>query len=244
MSAEGIPGRDRIGAFASGAAMNANNLPKQRRKRRPGVPNKLAEPLTLPEGTEWGPCMAAIRSDRHRAFVLALYSVPLGYGANVTAAKMAGFGTSTTSAKCWSVIASRLAHDDKILAALHEEDQKRIRASAPRAIRALTNLVEDPGHRDHVRGIGMILDRVHPLETRHTVDVVHRVDHNAEALDHLALMKKLGVARDKLVEMFGFSGLDRYERLLAERNPPKRVSGPVIEGEATEIEVKQAGERW
>ena len=69
------------------------------------------------------------------------------------------------------------AHEERILAALFEEDQKRIRASAPRAIRALQHLIEDPEHKDHARGIGMVLDRVHPLETRHTVDVVHHVDH-------------------------------------------------------------------
>ena len=166
--------------------MTAENPPRERRKRPPGVRNKLAEPLTLPEGTQWGPCMAALRSDKHRAFVLACYSVPLGYGAHVKAAKMAGFGTSTTSAKSWSVIASRLAHDDQIQAALSEEDQRRIRASAPRAIRALSNMVEDPDHRDHCRAVSMVLDRVHPAETRHTVDVVHRVDHNDEAVEFRA----------------------------------------------------------
>ena len=75
--------------------------------------------------------------------------------------------------KSWSVIASRLAHDEKILAAIHEEDQKRIRASAPRAIQALHNLIEDPTAKDHARGIAMVLDRVHPVETQHTVKVEH-----------------------------------------------------------------------
>jgi hypothetical protein len=123
-----------------------------KRKRKPGKPNQLAEPLEAPEGTGWGPCMAALRSDRHRAFVLALYQVKPGYGANVAAAKMAGFGTSTTTAKGWSVIGSLLAHDEKIQAAMYEEDQKRIRASAPRAVRALSNLVEDPTHKEHAPG--------------------------------------------------------------------------------------------
>lgn len=147
--------------------------PKRKAKR--GIPNKLAEPLPVVDGSEWGPAMKALPSDRHRAFVLALYQIPPGYGANVKAAKMAGFGTSTSSAKSWSVIASMLAHDEKILAAIFEEDQKRIRASAPRAIRALQGLVEDPRHKDHARGIAMVLDRVHPAETQHFV----KVEHNA-----------------------------------------------------------------
>jgi hypothetical protein len=117
--------------------------------------------------------MKALSSDRHRAFVLALYQIKPGYGAHVRAAKLSGFGTKTSSAKSWSVIASRLAHDEKILAAIFEEDQKRIRASAPRAIRALQGLIEDPTHRDHGRAIAMTLDRVHPAETQHTVKVQH-----------------------------------------------------------------------
>ena len=68
--------------------------------------------------------MKALASDRHRAFVLALYQIKPGYGAHVRAAKLAGFGTTTSSAKSWSVIASRLAHDEKILPAIREEDEK------------------------------------------------------------------------------------------------------------------------
>jgi hypothetical protein len=149
-----------------------------RRKRQQGEFNKLEDGLAAAlaaslDGAEWGPAMAALPSDRHRVFVLALYQVKPGYGAHVKAAKLAGFGTSTSSAKSWSVIASRLANDDKILEAIREEDEKRIRSSSPRAIRALENLIENPTHKDHARGIGMVLDRVHPVETTHHVKVDH-----------------------------------------------------------------------
>jgi phage terminase small subunit len=149
-------------------------------KRPRGKPRQLA-PLPSVDGTEWGPCMKALKSDKHRMFVLALYQIKPGYGANVKAAKLAGFGTETSSAKSWSVIASRLAHDEDILKAIHEEDQKRIRASAPRAIRALSNLIEDPLAKDHARGIAMVLDRVHPAETQHTVKVEHEASFSMNA---------------------------------------------------------------
>lgn len=164
---------------------------KRRRKPKRGIPNTLAEPLPEVEGAEWGPAMKALPSDRHRAFVLALYQIKPGYGAHVAAARLAGFGTSTSSTKSWSVIASRLAHDEKILSALHEEDQKRIRASAPRAIRALANLIEDPEHKDHARGIAMVLDRVHPAETTHTVKVEHRVPLMVATAEIMARIAKL-----------------------------------------------------
>lgn len=150
---------------------------KRRRKGKRGKPRVPAIVLDPVEGTEWGPAMAALPSDRHRAFVLGLYQVKRGHGAQVRAAKLAGFGTTASSAKSWSVIASRLAHDERIQAALFEEDQKRIRASAPRAIRALGRLVETPNHRDHCRAIGMVLDRVHPTQTALEINVEHRHRH-------------------------------------------------------------------
>jgi phage terminase small subunit len=203
--------------------------PPRRTKGPNGKTNQLSEPLPVVPGTEWGPCMKALPSDRHRAFVLALYQIKPGYGSHVAAAKMAGFGTSTSSPKSWSVIAARLAHDEKILAALHEEDKKRIRASAPRAVMALGRLIEDPDSRDHCRAIGMVLDRVHPAETRHVVDVTHHVDHDAEAIAQLRMLKALGVAREKLEEVFGFSGLSHYERLLESADSKKPL---MIEGTA------------
>jgi phage terminase small subunit len=155
----------------------ADNAPV---KRVRGKRRELA-PLPAVDGTQWGPKMLSLPSDKHRMFVLALYQIKPGYGAHVKAAKMAGFGTETSSAKSWSVIASRLAHDEKILEAIHEEDQKRIRASAPRAIRALSNLIEDPLAKDHARGIAMVLDRVHPLETIQKVTVEHQASLSMKA---------------------------------------------------------------
>lgn len=205
-------------------------------KRFKGPPRKL-EPLPAVDGTEWGPAMKALHSDKHRAFVLALYEIKPGYGAHVKAAKLAGFGTETSSSKSWSVIASRLAHDEKILAAIHEEDQKRIRASAPRAVGALARLVEDPSHKDHARGIAMVLDRVHPVETHHAVDVHHHVvDHSAEAVAQLRMLKSLHVPREKLEEVFGFSGLSRYERLLEiedAKKLPRVIDGTAVRKEAS-----------
>jgi hypothetical protein len=206
--------------------------------RTVGVPNQLSDDVLEAFGlrdAQWGPCMKALASDRHRAFVCALYEVERGQGANTAAAKMAGFGTSTTTPNGWSAIGYRLGHDERILAALHEEDQRRIRASAPRAIRALSNLVEDPVHKDHARGIAMILDRVHPAETRHTVEVHHHVDHDAEAVTQLRMLKSLDVPRAKLEEMFGFSGLSHYERLLELEDQKNGKQPLMIEATAVEI---------
>ena len=119
--------------------------------------------------------MKALPTDRHRAFVRALYTVRPGHGARVKAAKLAGFGTPTSTPQSMATIASRLSHDERVLAAIAEEDQKYIRSSAPRAIGALSRLIENPNHKDHARGIAMVLDRVHPAETVHNVQIKHGV---------------------------------------------------------------------
>jgi phage terminase small subunit len=211
--------------------------PRRKRKAKRGIPNELSpdiiEAFKMTDA-QWGPAMAALPSDRYRAFVLALYEIPRGFGAQTKAAKMAGFGTSTTTPDSWKAIGCKLAHDERILAAIAEEDKRRIRASAPRAIRALEYLIEDPDHKGHERAIQMVLDRVHPTEQRHVHEVHHHVDHDAEAVAHLRMLKSLDVPRAKLEEVFGFSGLSRYERMLEAADAKKEPL--LIEGAATRID--------
>jgi hypothetical protein len=104
---------------------------------------------------------------------------------------------AAASAQSMATIASRLAHDERVLAAIREEDEKRIRSSAPRAISALSALVENPKHKDHARGIAMVLDRVHPLETVVKInhDATPAFNETAEVLARIAqLAAKFGVA--------------------------------------------------
>jgi hypothetical protein len=145
------------------------------------------EPLE-PLDARDGPAMKALPTDRHRAFVRAMYQVKPGFGAAVRAAKVAGFGTPESTPQSMATIASRLTHDERVQAAFVEQDQLYIRASAPRAIRALSSLIENPNSKDHARGIAMVLDRVHPAESvinvkhdatpalRATADVLARIE--------------------------------------------------------------------
>src|ERR1700694_6043360 len=141
------------------------------RKRVKGQRRELA-PLE-PVDAKDGPAMLALPTDRHRAFVRALDTVRPGPGPRVKAAKLAGFGCPTSSPQSMATIASRLSHDERVLAAIAEEDQKYIRSSAPRAIGALSRLIETPSHKDHARGIAMVLDRTNPVEMLHKVKHEH-----------------------------------------------------------------------
>jgi hypothetical protein len=157
-------------------------------KRSRGKRREL-EPLE-PVDAKDGPKMAALPTDRHRAFVRALYTVRPGHGAAVKAAKLAGFGTPESSPQSMATIASRLKSDQRVLEALEEEDKKYIRASAPRAISALSRLIEDPQHKDHARGIGMVLDRVMPAENvlsvKHEHDLTPAFQETAQVMARIA----------------------------------------------------------
>jgi hypothetical protein len=138
-----------------------------------------------------GPAMLALPTDRHRAFVRALYIVRPGHGARVKAAKLAGFGTPQSTAQSMATIASRLSHDERVLAAIAEEDQKYIRSTAPRAIGALARLIETPAHKDHARGIAMVLDRTMPIQTTHNVKVEH--DATPSFRETAAIMERIAI---------------------------------------------------
>ena len=191
-------------------------------KQKRGKRRELA-PLE-PVDAQDGPAMKALPTDRHRAFVRAMYQVKPGHGAAVRAAKLAGFGTPTSTPQSMATIASRLTHDQRVQEAFAEHDQLYIRASAPRAIRSLLSLIENPKAKDHARGIAMVLDRVHPAEQIHKVkhehDVTPNVIETAQILQRIAeLSAKFSV------------------KLPA---PARQIDGPVIEGEV--VETMQAAE--
>src|SRR6202162_852671 len=162
-----------------------------------------------------GPAMKALPTDRHRAFVRAMYQVKPGHGAAVRAAKLAGFGTPESSPQSMATIASRLTHDERVQAAFAEQDQLFIRASAPRAIRALSSLIENPKDRDHARGIGMVLDRVHPAEMVHKVKHEHDVTPNA--METAQILQRIAELSAKFSVRIP--------------TPVRQIGGPIINGE-------------
>jgi hypothetical protein len=90
-----------------------------------------------------------------------------------------------------------------------------------RVIRAAEKVVEDPKHKGHVPLIISLLSKLGYSE-RTAVDVnvsgEVQVSHTDAAVEDLRRLKAIGVPREKLLEVFGFSGLGRYEAMLAERD--------------------------
>jgi phage terminase small subunit len=113
----------------------------------------LATALEMPAPSEYGPAMASLRTDRQRRFVVAMFDVPQNRRARINAARLAGYGTATSSNKSIAVIAARLADDEAIQLAIEEEGRRRFRTLAPVAHNALKKLLQNPKHRDHGKAV-------------------------------------------------------------------------------------------
>ena len=181
-----------------------------------------------------GPAMRALPNNRWRAYVEYYLLEKPGHGAQTAAARKAGFGTPKTTPLNMARIASRLARDERMVAAVAEEARKIVRGGAPEAAKALLGLVRNPEHKDHARGIAMVLARTDPEVQQHDLHVTHRIaDPDQEALEELRAARALGATREKLLELFGGNYLPRLERLeVAEIES----SAKTIDAEAHEIE--------
>jgi hypothetical protein len=183
-------------------------------QKRPRGKRREVAPLE-PVDAKDGPAMLALPTDRHRSFVRALYTVRPGHGARVKAAKLAGFGCPTSSVQSMATIASRLSHDERVLAAIREQDELYIRSRAPRAIGALSRLIENPNAKDHARGIAMILDRVHPVESviNMKLDVTPAARATAEVLARIAeLAARAGLDVSKMPALIDAAPVGKSER--------------------------------
>jgi hypothetical protein len=99
----------------------------------------------------------------------------------------------------------------------------------------LLELVRNPEHRDHARGIAMLLARADPETVRHDVSVTHVViDEDEEARQELAALRALGTTREKLLELFGVNGLARLEAQEATDKLRRANEAKVIDGEVIE----------
>jgi hypothetical protein len=182
-----------------------------------------------------GEHMRALPNNKWRNFVEFLLLEKPGYGAQVNAARRAGFGNARTTPLNMARIASRLMADPRIQAALAEAARKIVRGGSVEAANALLAMIRDPEHRDHARAVSMVLARTDPEVARADISVIHKVlDPDQEALEELRALRLLDTPRAKLIELFGSNGLDRLERLEAadrvrRANEAKLIDAEVID---------------
>jgi phage terminase small subunit len=146
----------------------------------------------------FGPAMAAL-TEKQRRYVLALFEAPKSHGSLTFAARAAGYGTPTSSKQCMYSMAHAINADPKVQDAIREVSQQYVTILGPHAVRALRKILDNPGHRDHGRALGIVMDRVSPQNSTHTVKVEGEVKMTAQETSYVLqrieeLARKFSVA--------------------------------------------------
>jgi hypothetical protein len=183
---------------------------------------------------ELGPAMREL-TEKQRLFVRHLLLQKPGYGAPTRAYRAAGYGNPERPENVRKD-AYALTRHPNVIAAIVEEGKNYIRgAGYAQAVSALIHMVAHPEHRDHGRAVAAVLDRVDPVISKQSIDVVHRhEDPDRAALEELKALRKLGTLREKLLEIYGENGLDRIELLEAAEIAQRAAAVKIIDGKVIE----------
>lgn len=154
----------------------------------PDAEEKIHPLIEIPPDAKLGPAMKALNI-RQRAYVIAMIETG---GLNYKrAAMMAGYGNNNERSA--EVAGYRLAHDEDVLAAIHEEADRRLRSGSIMAVQTLLEIAQNPQaeNKDRLKAVEMMLNRagMH-AKTEHHVKVEHK-DTTDEAM--IAKIKLLAV---------------------------------------------------
>jgi hypothetical protein len=177
--------------------------------------------MELPK--ELGPKMQAC-SERERLFVWAF--LEQGCQDAADAARKAGCSDPGPHSSAIRVRGHELRHRPRVIEAMQEVARSYFGGLLLPAVLAAEDMIGNPKHPDHAKMVQAVLG-AQGLGDRTKVDINFSgevtVNHTDQALDDLRRYLDLEVPRPKLVEIFGFSGLDRYEKMLAERDDKLKV---------------------
>lgn len=145
-----------------------------------------------------GPKMMAL-TPRQRAFVFAMLET--GQDDHTRCARMAGY---TGNDNVLYVTAHRLAHDEKIQTAIHEQASKRLKAGAIMATGTLLAIAKNPVHKDQLKAALEIMNRsgLHAI-TESKVTHEHTLDDKAAIQRVKDLALSLGIDAKKLLGNYG-----------------------------------------
>ena len=156
-----------------------------------------------------------IKDDRRRAFA---WNYVFGGAQGGPAASAAGYSDHLGADR---VRAHHLLQRDDVQAAIAALTTRYLFSLAPKAVLRLEELLDNPKHPKHDKAIEMALSRSGHGD-KSTVDVnisgSVTLNHTDSALADLQRLMAMGMPREKLVDTFGASGLERYERMLASQS--------------------------
>ncbi len=155
-----------------------------------------------PDRSDDGPALKQL-TEKQRTYLLAL----LDNGGNQTAAALVmNPALSQGSARA---IGSTMAHNPKLIAAMKEEADRRVRIGAPLAIDVMLEIMNTPGHKDRFKAAVEVANRsgllvIHQSEVLHT----HAGQSTPEMLKRIELLaRQLGVDPVKLLGSVGVKAL-------------------------------------
>lgn len=151
-----------------------------------------------------GPKMKAL-TPKQQSFVLNLL---INGDNNITrAARGAGYVDHGNGSI--QVTAFRLAHDEKVLAAIHEQADRRIKSNALMAAAVIEEIAMDPGHKDRLKAADRLLGGSGlQVATKHEVHVT--ITDEQKIQDIIALCKQGGLDPRTLLGNAGVE-LDKSE---------------------------------
>lgn len=153
------------------------------------------EIILLNPAEDHGPAFSAL-TDKQKRFVLA--TLMLGGSNDAEAIRMAGYDTHLERQ-----MGFQLSRNPKIIAALREEADRRMKGGALLAASKLMAIVRNDLHPDHFKAVKELLNRSgFPTITQHNVSVEHRDMTDVEK-DHriIALCKELGLGDSETRKM-------------------------------------------
>ena len=165
----------------------------------------------------------ALPTDKLRLFTLHY----LNHRNGARASREAGYLPETATAEDHAQNAYKILHRSDVVDAIIALTRRQLRSLAPTALNTLKYAMESPFHKDSVKASLAILERTDSVTQKIDVRHTHVVDHENEAINQLRSLKALGVAREKLVEVFGQFGLERLEA---------KLEPEAIDAEYTEVE--------
>jgi len=192
---------------------------------------QMATKISLDDPTTWGPAMAAC-TEKERRFAYAMATAAGDSAAEC--ARLAGY--KNTPDKQGGIARHRayeLSHREHVKAAIRECAGVELQMLAGLALRTMREVLLDKKNPDRAKVAGTILSRIGFGESANVnlTGAIAVVDHERSAVEDLRQAIALGFPDAKLLEMFGFSGLDRYRRRMAEEdgNAPKLIEATAVE---------------
>jgi len=186
------------------------------------------------QADDFGPLMLACLP-KERAFILAL----LEGATHAQAARDAGYGNEegTTSPASFARIAHRTLTRPRVVDALMEQMKVSVRSLAPEVMRTLRDTLNGGDATQRAKVALNLLERYQPTVQKVDAHVTHEiVDRRQDELQALRTAKALGASREKLIELFGFTGLPMLEQQLEKEKQPIEVEFTEVSDLDLEIE--------